>query len=355
MHSELPIPNAELPADELAEAVNACRRQDRRLDMYYKFASPTARRFVELGFYSNYFGDRTDPELYARCRDEIAASLTESDIRYLLRFESDPDTKVYLNALLGQPTAGEPHPAEPQNHVQSKTAPKSQPTTRPKPPAKPRFPVKRKKARSRFARTWTIGQDSSGAIFLKILAALVIISAVIIIGGIRAYMNDARDDEIHPRQSDAADDLAPTPVDEPSRQPKGIRAPRPRPTRAAAPETSIDEAADTFEPSASEDSPQPTNEVTDVTATQPKKRKVVLTDGPRIRTRQDGTIEVPRVFSYAGAGLKKPFWIYDRQLEKSGRIEHEARAEKAARDKWRALYDEAVRQEATAGERGSYP
>ena len=149
--------------------------------MYYKFASPTARRFVELGFYSNYFGDRTDPELYTRCRDEIAASLTESDIRYLLRFESDPDTKVYLNALLDQPPADEP-PAQ----VQPKSANRPQPTTRPKPPAKPRFPVKRKKARSRLAGAWAIGQDSSGGTLLKILAALVIISAAIIIGGIIA-------------------------------------------------------------------------------------------------------------------------------------------------------------------------
>ena len=51
--------------------------------------------------------------------------------------------------------------------------------------------------------------------------------------------------------------------------------------------------------------------------------------------------EAPRTFSYAGAGLKKPFWIYDPQLEKSGRIEHEARAEKKARDRWKALYDKA--------------
>ena len=81
-------------------------------------------------------------------------------------------------------------------------------------------------------------------------------------------------------------------------------------------------------------------------ATQGKKsgRKLVLTDGISIKTRPDGTIEVPRTFSYAGARLRKSFWIYDRQLEKSGRIEYEALAEKAARDKWKALYDEAARQ-----------
>lgn len=75
---------------------------------------------------------------------------------------------------------------------------------------------------------------------------------------------------------------------------------------------------------------------------------MILTDAVRISTRSDGTIEVPRTFSYAGAGLKRPFWIYDRQLEKSGRIKHEAQAEKKARDRWQALHDEAVRQEAAA-------
>ena len=37
--------------------------------------------------------------------------------------------------------------------------------------------------------------------------------------------------------------------------------------------------------------------------------------------------------------------LIDKTLEKTGRIEYEARAEKAAREKWKALYDEALQQE----------
>ena len=159
MYSDHSSTSTELPAGELAEAVAACRKLDRRLDMYYKFykfASPTARRFVELGFYSNHFGERTDPALYARCRDAIAPTLTETDILYLLRFESDPDTKAYLHGLLTQLHAPKP-PA----------APEPQPTpVSPKSTSKPRFPAKRKKkAQRRLAQRWSAGQDYYCGIF----------------------------------------------------------------------------------------------------------------------------------------------------------------------------------------------
>ncbi len=73
--------------------------------------------------------------------------------------------------------------------------------------------------------------------------------------------------------------------------------------------------------------------------------KVVFTDGRKIVRRDNGRlIEVPRVFSYTGAGLKKPFWIYDRKLGEA-KMEAEAKLEKQARETWRALYEEALRQE----------
>ena len=326
-------PAAELPADELAQAVAACRKQDRRLDMYYKFASPTARRFVELGFYSNHFGEQIDPALYVRCRDAIAPTLTETDLLYLLRFESDPDTKRYLNDLLAQLHAPKPQ-----------AAPESQPEPAPKKTApKPRFPVKRRKSQKRLARRWSVGRDSSGGVFgPKVLASLAVISLVLIIGGIRAYVNDLRETEAARFRSVAEDDFTPPPVT--STVPSTSRRPtlsRPKPivqTQTDTPAVTVTEPviAQTHA------EPPPTNDAAVVVTKPTKKRKLVLTDGTRIRTLPDGTIEVPRTFSYAGAGLKKPFWIYDRQLEKSGRIEHEARAEKAARDKWKALYDEAI-------------
>ena len=325
-------PSAELPAGELAEAVAACRKQDRRLDMYYKFASPTARRFVELGFYSNHFGERTDPALYARCRDAIAPTLTETDLLYLLRFESDPDTKDYLNGLLTQL-----HAPKPQAAPEPLPAPVS-----PKATPKPRFPVKRKKSRKRFARRWSAGRDSSGGLFgPKVLAALAVVSLVLVIGGIRAYVNDLRETEAAQLRREADDDFTPAVA---STVPSASRRPaqyRPKPTVRTATDlpAAIEETPVVAQ---AEEDLSPTNDAPVVVAKATKKPKLVLTDGTRIRTRPDGTVEVPRTFSYAGAGLKKPFWIYDRQLEKSGRIEHEARAEKAARDKWKALYDEAL-------------
>ena len=320
-------PDAELPADKLAEAVEACRKQDRRLDMYYKFASPTARRFVELGFYSNHFGEQTDPALYARCRDAIAPTLTETDILYLLRFESDPGTKRYLNNLLAQ-----------------LHAPKPEPVSAPKPQAasKPRFPVKRKKPRMRFARKRFDGDHSSGGIFgPKALALLSVVSLVLVIGGISAYVSDRRETEAAQRLPAVDDDIPPPSVAR--TVPSASRRPslsRPSPTVQPVTDAPIAVAEEPVV--AQTDEEPPTNDAPAVATKPTMKRKLVLTDGTRIQTRPDGTIEVPRTFSYAGAGLKKPFWIYDRQLEKSGRIEHEARAEKTARDKWQALYDEAL-------------
>ena len=331
MSSDHSSPSAELPAGELAEAVAACRKQDRRLDMYYKFASPTARRFVELGFYSNHFGERTDPALYTRCRDAIAPTLTEADILYLLRFESDPDTKRYLNDLLAQL-----HVPKPQIAPTPQPAPAS-----PKATPKPRSPIKRKKARKRLARKWSTERDSSVGIFgPKVLAALAVVSLILVIGGIRAYMNDLRETESAQHRPTFDDDFTPLPDSQP-KQPKKRVVSRPKPivrTEAVLP-VAVEEAPVVAQ---IEEDLSPTNDAPAVVTKTAKKRKLALTDGTRILTRPDGTIEVPRTFSYAGAGLKKPFWIYDRQLEKSGRIEHEARAEKAARDKWKALYDEAI-------------
>lgn len=333
MYSDHSSTSTELPAGELAEAVAACRKLDRRLDMYYKFASPTARRFVELGFYSNHFGERTDPALYARCRDAIAPTLTETDILYLLRFESDPDTKAYLHGLLTQLHAPKP-PA----------APEPQPTpVSPKSTSKLRFPAKRKKkAQRRLAQRWSAGQDSSGGIFgPKTLAVLSVLSLVIVIGGIRAYLNDLRETETAQLTTSVDDDFTPLPDTQPKQQKKRLVS-RPKPTVQTTTDLPVvAEAAPVVVAQTIEDL-SPTNDTPVIVAKTSKKQKLVLTDGTRIRTHPDGTIEVPRTFSYAGAGLKKPFWIYDRQLEKSGRIEHEARAEKAARDKWKALYDEAI-------------
>ena len=65
-----------------------------------------------------------------------------------------------------------------------------------------------------------------------------------------------------------------------------------------------------------------------------RKPRIVLTDGKKIVRRSGGVIEVPRVFSCAGAGVK-PFWVY------GAHPEAEAAKEKKAREEWQALVSQA--------------
>ena len=58
--------------------------------------------------------------------------------------------------------------------------------------------------------------------------------------------------------------------------------------------------------------------------------RVVFTDGKRIVRHPSGVVEVPRVFSCAGAGIK-PFWVY------GAHPEVEAAKEKKAREEWESL------------------
>ena len=62
--------------------------------------------------------------------------------------------------------------------------------------------------------------------------------------------------------------------------------------------------------------------------------RVVLTDGKKIVRRPGGVVEVPRVFSCAGAGVK-PFWVYGAHPEAEAAKEMKARAE------WQALVRQA--------------
>ena len=58
--------------------------------------------------------------------------------------------------------------------------------------------------------------------------------------------------------------------------------------------------------------------------------RVIFTDGKRIVRHSGGVVEVPRVFSCAGAGIK-PFWVY------GAHPEVEAAKEKKAREEWESL------------------
>jgi hypothetical protein len=63
--------------------------------------------------------------------------------------------------------------------------------------------------------------------------------------------------------------------------------------------------------------------------------------GKKIVKRPGGQIEVPRVFSCAGAGVK-PFWVY------GAHPEADAAQEKKARDEWQALVKQARQAEEEA-------
>ena len=65
--------------------------------------------------------------------------------------------------------------------------------------------------------------------------------------------------------------------------------------------------------------------------------RVVFTDGKRIVRHPGGVVEVPRVFSCAGAGIK-PFWVY------GAHPETEAAKEKKAREEWEALVRQAEKE-----------
>ena len=344
MSSEHPILDKFFPAEEIVQAVDACRKQDRRLDMYHKFAPPSAKPFVELGFYSTHFGDKVDQGLYARCRDAITPTLTEDDIRYLLRFETDVATRDALKELLR-------NLKKPKLYVRRKTSestspapsvpPPPQTPVSPPPPATTSNPPPRIPRRSQRIR---IGVDAD---LLKLLALLVAVGGILFflvdsldLGGSRSESRKPKVKSLTPVRTAPVPDAPPPPTQEVARarQPEARKLPTtdtatnvPAVVLASAKPPTADTAASNIVRKSS------------TTQVKPRTRKIVLTDGTSVKTRPDGTIEVPRVFSYAGARLKKPFWIYDRQLEKSGRIEYEARALKAARDRWKALYDEAVR------------
>ena len=337
MSSEHPILDKFFPAEEIVQAVDACRKQDRRLDMYHKFAPPSAKPFIELGFYSTHFGDQVDPDLYAQCRDAIVPTLAEDDIRYLLRFETDPETKSFLESLLHELR-------KPKLRLRRRTAAPVEPTPAAAQSPAPAFPANPPPRLPNRPRRVRIVVDTN---LLKLLALLALLGGIVLFIAefvdFGIFKSEPQDQE---PEDPAFAQASPGPGTQSTQTQKVVHARKPvrETSPAEKPAVSKIPVATNITEQTVADVPA-SNVVQQAAATQGKARdrKLVLTDGTSIRTRADGTIEVPRTFSYAGARLRKPFWIYDRQLEKSGRIEYEAQAEKAARDKWKALYDEAVR------------
>ena len=90
-----------IPEEDFREAIAACC-EDPQLKRYFTLAPTGAKLFIGLGFYSTHFGDKVDPRQYAECQAEIEPALTINDLKYLIRFEDDRNTKQYLRTLLAK-------------------------------------------------------------------------------------------------------------------------------------------------------------------------------------------------------------------------------------------------------------
>ena len=326
-----------IPEDDFREAIAACRR-DPELDRYFKMAPPGAKLFIGLGFYSTHFGDKVDPRPYAECQAEIEPALTVNDLKYLIRFERDKNTKKYLRELLARreteavledPSLIEPVavPIVPSESADVPIAP---------PKRKIRRTVPTPTLRAEEA---PVEKDNSLSLPLKIAAGFVLL----LLGVLAIYFSQrAPDRPSEPRPSVAAADPSDSGREEASNAVARVDV------QASGQDTSADEGE--VVPAMTDVGDDAPPQVTETQETSPettppaaadapsrsrgRQPRIVLTDGKKIVRRPGGVIEVPRVFSCAGAGIK-PFWVY------GAHPEAEAAKEKKAREEWQALVSQA--------------
>ena len=328
-----------IPEKDFREAITACRK-DPELNRYFKFAPPAARRFIGLGFYSTYFGDKADKQHYAEYLKRLEPTLNESDLKYLIRFEPDKATRQYLKDLLAHP---KPSP-KPEVKAERKAEPKK---------AKPAAGTPRKPKPLPLMREEEPQGESLGPVKIVVFAAVALLGLISLCFNIKFAHDLSVKDEALTELNEEVEGLK-------RRMEKmGREAARPVPSPAVVERKTVMPASDPVEsetvaapePETREEMKEPEREVStnDVPAVEGKAVKpdriVRFTDGSRIVRKPGGVIEVPRTFSYAGAGLKRPFWQYDGDLERSGKIEQEAERERKARAEWQALRDEAARQD----------
>ena len=321
-----------IPEEDFREAIAACRR-DRELDRYFKMAPSGAKLFIGLGFYSTHFGEKVDPRQYAECQAEIEPALTVNDLKYLIRFERDKNTKKYLRELLAQREA-EVVPEEP---AQVDVPPPESGDT---PIAPPKRKVRRKlPAPTLRAEDAPAVRDNSISLPLKVAAALVFL----LLGVVAIYFSQrASDRPSEPTPSVAAIDPSESESAETSNAVAHADAQQPgsdeREEEEVAP-AMTDVGEEDAPPQVAETPETPPETTAAATADVPsrsrgRKPRIVLTDVKKIVRRSGGVIEVPRVFSCAGAGIK-PFWVY------GAHPEAEAAKEKKAREEWQALVSQA--------------
>ena len=340
-----------IPEEDFREAIAACR-QDPELDLYFKMAPRGAKLFIGLVFYSTHFGDKVDPRQYAECQAEIEPALSITDLTYLIRFEHDKATKKYLRELLArrkaelasgiiEPEAPPPSAPTPPAPAESPTpaAPDDVPIDPPKPAIRPQTVPATPTLLSE-----TSEKEDGGKIPapVKIAAAAAILLAV----ALAVYFSQ-RTAELPPERPPAAEtaDLADmraralARLSRPgTRQPvEGIRVEDMQfeegpPIVSADDEVDVPESSET--PSASAPSAEGTENAAEIPQPRGNAARVVFTDGKKIVRRPGGVVEVPRVFSCAGAGVK-PFWVY------GAHPEAEAAKEMKAREEWQALVRQA--------------
>ena len=348
-----------IPEEDFREAISACR-QDPELDRLFKFAPPGARLFIGLGFYSTHFGEKTDTAQYKACLEEIEPSLTPNDLKYLIRFEQDKETKRYLRDLLAKREEEERAvPELPPEEFGGAVEQQDADVPKTSPEKSQVVPQAKKASRTSLVQSLRIVADAEptatgqwvvpvaiGVGVVMLFICLFLVHSRMKIGQELARRN-ADVENLQRRMGELQQELERTRaelrkvrsavvVQEQVAVP--VHEERPAPERRQdVPTESVVEDKTAEEPSEAKPEIQP--EKSDKTA------KVVFTDGRKIVRKNNGRlIEVPRTFSYTGAGLKKPFWIYDRKLGEA-KMEAEAKLEKQARATWRALYEEALRQE----------
>ena len=329
-----------IPEEDFREAIAVCRK-DPQLNRYFEMAPPGAKLFIGLGFYSTHFGDKVDPRQYAECQSEIEPSLTPNDLKYLIRFERDKNTKQYLRELLAQRESEE---------AAAKEAPAETPDA---PLSIPKRKRRRKIPKADLHSEAASEEPSAGIPIPFKIAAIV----AILLGGAFVMYVATRPSAPQPavRQQAETTPVALEQDDKPqtaAARPAATPKPPSRPGGTYALVDADEEDARLH----GADAPVGMEEVatlapaetsaTSTSATENRKRparkpRVVFTDGKKIVKRPGGQIEVPRVFSCAGAGVK-PFWVY------GAHPEADAAQEKKARDEWQALVKQARQAEEEA-------
>ena len=343
-----------IPEEDFREAIAACC-EDPLLERYFKLAPRGAKLFIGLGFYSTHFGDKVDPRQYAECQAEIEPALTANDLKYLIRFEEDKATKRYLRGLLervedaadGGGESVEENAQQPTSDVQRSTEEVAiaQSST-----LNEEIPIPRRRRVRRASSSglqWIMRRDTVRWVpFVCKTAALL---AILIGGVVFVVMNWHRMMGLAEHKDEVAvepvSDIVPidnaTHVVE-SAPPAVAEVPEPPPVVSEAPaavqqEETLQPASnvvaavkgDKGEADVAQDAGGngPVDGVQQEDVRKSARRpKVVFTDGRKIVRHSGGRIEVPRVFSCAGAGIK-PFWVYGPNPDAEAEKERKARRE----------------------------